>query len=31
VRANLEPLDHLVLYGSKDGRTLKFSGFLGVD
>jgi uncharacterized protein DUF3352 len=31
VRANLGPLDHLVLYGSKDGRTLKFAGFLGVD
>jgi hypothetical protein len=31
VRANLEPLDHLVLYGSKDGRTLKFAGFLAVD
>lgn len=31
VRANLEPLDQLVLYGSKDGRTLKFAGFLGVD
>lgn len=31
VRANLEPLDNLVLYGSKDGRTLKFAGFLGVD
>jgi uncharacterized protein DUF3352 len=31
VRANLDPLDHLVLYGSKNGRTLKFAGFLAVD
>jgi hypothetical protein len=31
VRRNLEPLSSLVLYSSKDGRTLKFAGFLGVD
>jgi uncharacterized protein DUF3352 len=31
LRANLEPLQHLVFYGSKDGRTLKFAGFLAVD
>jgi Protein of unknown function (DUF3352) len=31
VRRNIEPLQSLVLYGSRDGRTLKFAGFLGVD
>jgi Protein of unknown function (DUF3352) len=31
VRRNLEPLDNLVLYSSKDGKTLKFAGHLGVD
>jgi hypothetical protein len=31
VRRNIEPLQNLVLYGSKDGRTLKFAGFLAVD
>jgi hypothetical protein len=31
VRANFEPLDYLVLYGSKDERTLKFASFLAVD
>jgi hypothetical protein len=31
VRRNIEPLESLVLYSSKDGRTLKFAGFLGVD
>jgi hypothetical protein len=31
VRANLEPLDHLVFYGTKDGRTVRFAGFLAVD
>jgi Protein of unknown function (DUF3352) len=31
VRRNIEPLDSLVLYSSKDGNTLKFAGFLGVD
>jgi hypothetical protein len=31
LQANLEPLQHLVFYGSKDGRTLKFAGFLAVD
>ena len=31
VRANLEPLDNVVFYGSKDGRTLKFAGFLALD
>jgi hypothetical protein len=28
--ANLEPLDHLVFYGTKDGRTVRFTGFLAV-
>jgi hypothetical protein len=31
VRRNIEPLETLVLYSSKDGHTLKFAGFLGVD
>jgi Protein of unknown function (DUF3352) len=31
VRRNVEPLESLVLYSSKDGHTLKFAGFLGVD
>jgi tetratricopeptide (TPR) repeat protein len=31
VRRNLEPLQSLVLYSTKDGRTLKFAGVLGVD
>ena len=31
VRRNIEPLESLVLYSSKDGNTLKFAGFLGVD
>jgi Protein of unknown function (DUF3352) len=31
VRANLEPLGSLVFYGSKDGKTLRFAGFLAVD
>jgi hypothetical protein len=31
VRRNIEPLNSLVLYSSKDGRTLRFAGFLGVD
>ena len=31
LRANLEPLQHLVFYGAKDGRTLHFTGFLRVD
>jgi Protein of unknown function (DUF3352) len=31
VRRNVEPLNSLVLYSSKDGRTLRFAGFLGVD
>jgi Protein of unknown function (DUF3352) len=31
VRANLEPLDSLVFYSSKDGKTLRFAGFLSVD
>jgi hypothetical protein len=31
VRANLEPLDSLVLWSSKDGETLRFAGFLGVN
>jgi hypothetical protein len=28
--ANLEPLEHLVFYGTKDGRTVHFTGFLAV-
>jgi hypothetical protein len=31
VRRNIEPLQSLVLYSSKDGRMLRFAGFLGVD
>jgi hypothetical protein len=31
VRANLEPLDSLVVYSSKDGETLRFAGFLAVN
>jgi hypothetical protein len=31
VRANLEPLDKLVFFGTKDGRTVRFTGFLAVD
>lgn len=31
VPANLEPLQRLVVYGAKDGRTLRFAGFLAVD
>jgi hypothetical protein len=31
VRANLEPLDNLVLYSSRDGDTLRFAGFLAVN
>jgi hypothetical protein len=31
VRANVEPLDSLVLWSSKDGETLRFAGFLGVN
>jgi hypothetical protein len=31
VRANLEPLDSLVLYGSQDGETIRFTGLLAVD
>ena len=30
VRANLEPLDTFVAYGSKDGATLRFAAFLAV-
>jgi hypothetical protein len=30
VRANLEPLDTFVAYGSKDGTTVRFSAFLAV-
>jgi hypothetical protein len=30
-RANLEPLQRLVLYAEKDGSTLRFSGFLAVN
>jgi hypothetical protein len=30
VRANLEPLDTFVAYGSKDGTTLRFAAFLAV-
>jgi hypothetical protein len=31
VRANTEPLDTLVAYGTRDGDTLSFSAFLGVE
>jgi hypothetical protein len=31
LRANLEPLQHLTFYGTKDGRTVKFAGLLAVD
>jgi hypothetical protein len=31
VRENLEPLDSLVFYGSKDGETFRFAGFLSVN
>jgi hypothetical protein len=31
VRANLEPLDGLVFYSSKDGEALRFAGFLAVN
>ena len=31
VRANLEPLQGLVVYAEKDGSRLRFAGFLGVD
>jgi hypothetical protein len=31
LRGNLEPLQHLVFYGAKDGRTVRFTGFLSVD
>ena len=31
VRANLEPLDSLVLYSSQDGETMRFAGLLAVD
>jgi hypothetical protein len=31
VRANLEPLDSLVFYGSKDGKSFRFAGLLAVD
>jgi hypothetical protein len=30
VRANLEPLDTFVAYGSKDGTTVRFAAFLAV-
>jgi hypothetical protein len=30
VRRNLEPLDNLVFYGTKDGRTVRFTAFLAV-
>jgi hypothetical protein len=31
VHANLEPLDKLVFFGTKDGRTVRFTAFLAVD
>jgi hypothetical protein len=31
LRANLEPLQQLTFYGTKDGSTVKFDGFLAVD
>ena len=29
--ANLEPLESLVAYGATDGKTMRFSAFLGVE
>jgi hypothetical protein len=31
LRTNLEPLQYLVLYGTKDGSTVRFTAFLSVD
>ena len=31
VRRNLEPLEHLLVYGAEDGETLRFGGFLAID
>jgi hypothetical protein len=31
LRTNLEPLQHLVVYGTKDGSTVRFTAFLSVD
>jgi hypothetical protein len=31
LRANLEPLQHLVFYGTKDGRTAGFTAFFAID
>jgi hypothetical protein len=31
VERNLEPLEHLVLFGARDGNTVEFSGFLAID
>ena len=31
LRTNLEPLQHLTFYGTKDGHTVKFAGLLAVD
>ena len=31
VGRNLEPLDHLVVYSTRDGNTVEFSGFLAID
>jgi hypothetical protein len=31
VDRNLEPLDHVVIYSTRDGNTVEFSGFLAID
>jgi hypothetical protein len=31
VRRNLEPLQHLLVYGAEDGETLRFGGLLAID
>jgi Protein of unknown function (DUF3352) len=31
VDRNLEPLDHVVVYSTRDGNTIEFSGFLALD
>jgi hypothetical protein len=31
VERNLEPFEHLVVFGAREGNVLEFSGFLGID
>lgn len=31
VRRNIEPLEHLVVFGTREGNVLEFSGFLAID